>query len=75
MANREAMRERLNSQFGDLVRTALKMEDEMEDVPHKRGPAYISLKPRSGLHIVKGDGGFSARAEVDGKIYEVKFYH
>jgi hypothetical protein len=66
------LRENVLSELSDIVETSIKVGKEMEDVPHPRGMAYRSLKPKSGMFVIHSDDGVSARYQhTDGQWYQI----
>ena len=66
----EERRTKLRSAMKNLVSVAEEIKQLMEDIPHPRGLAYRSLKPKSGEYIVDTPSGFSGRVGS----YDIQVY-
>ena len=71
----EQQRERLRSHLEAIMEISNSIQEEMESVPHPRGMAHRSLKPKSGQYIVESESGFSATyQDSEGDSYRIEIY-
>lgn len=71
--NIEEQRNNLREHLENIIKQINKIDGIMSDVPHSRGTARISLKPKSGQYIFHHkDGKFQTTYEAqDGKEYQI----
>lgn len=79
MTNRKSVDLKIEEQKKRLGKSLLKILEEaeiimkeMETIPHIKGLAQRSLKPKSDLYIVQGLGGFQAVYERENIEYEIR---
>ena len=71
----EAQRTRLRKHLEGILEASENIHDELKDVPHKRGRAHRSLKPKGREYITEGKGSINAYIRnKEGDLYEIKIY-
>lgn len=68
----ENRRDKIRNLSGKIVNLAELISTSMQEVPHDRGTAYRSLKPKSGEFIIHSNNSIMVSYKhTDGKFYEI----